>query len=441
MCAVGTMCALWAGIMRSFVLRTVPFALLAAACSLGGQDFTVVQSDQPRDTSPSVSDADKTQLAKDDTQFAIDLFNQVAQDDASNVFYSPYSISLALAMTYNGANASTAAQMSQALRFSLPVDRLNAAFDAVDLALASRKNALDSKGNEVTGFELNVADSLWADKTLVMQQPFVDTLGRSYGAAVRLVDFVTAPDPSRQAINGWVSDQTNAKILDLIGPGDVDATTRLVLANAIYFDAQWSTPFDAINTHAEAFTKLDGTTVTENGMTQTLETSVAQGDGWQAVELPYVGEQTSMVLVVPDAGKFSAIEKGLSGDFVQSTFAALSSANVHVTLPKFSIKGATVHLKDTLEALGMKDAFDPNAADFSKMSAREQLYVGDVLHQAFVSVDEKGTEAAAATAVIMKLGAAPGDPVTVDANRPFFFFVRDIPTNTVLFVGRVVDPS
>ena len=439
-CAIGTRCALWVGIMRSFVLHTVPFALLAA-CSLGGQNFDVVQSNLPRDTSPAVSSADAAQLAKDDTQFAIDLFNQVAQDDSANVFYSPYSISLALAMTYNGANGNTAAQMAQALRFSLPVDRLNAAFDAVDLALASRKNALDSEGHKVTGFELNVADSIWADKTLLMQQPFVDALGQSYGAGVRLVDFVHAPDPSRVAINGWVSDQTNAKISELIGQGDIDTTTRLVLANAIYFDASWSTPFDATATHAEAFTRLDGTAVTENGMTQTLDTSYAHGDGWQAVQLPYVGEQTSMVLVVPDVGKFPAIEKGLSGDFVQSVFAGLSSANVHVTLPKFSIKGSTVHLKDALVALGMKDAFDVNAADFSKMSTLEQLYVGDVLHQAFVSVDEKGTEAAAATAVIMKAGAIPAEPVSVDANRPFFFFVRDIPTNTVLFVGRIVDPT
>jgi serpin B len=437
-CAIGTSCALCAGTMRSFVLHTIPFALLAAACSLD-QNFDVVQSNQPRDTSPTVSTADAAQLSKDDTQFAIDLFNQVAKDDSANVFYSPYSISLALAMTYNGANGNTASQMAQALRFSLPVDRLNAAFDAVDLALATRKNALDAKGNKVTGFELNVADSLWADKGLSMQQPFVDALGQSYGAAVRLVDFQASPDPSRLAINGWVSDQTNAKISDLIGAGDVDTTTRLVLVNAIYFDAQWSTPFDPTATHAEAFTRLDGSTVTENGMTQSLDTNYAAGDGWQAVELPYVGDQTSMVVVVPDSGKFATVEKGLSGDFVQGVFSGLASANVHVTLPKFSIKGSTVHLKDTLTALGMVDAFGSNA-DFSKMS-NEQLYVGDVLHQAFVSVDEKGTEAAAATAVIMKLGAMPGDPVTVDANRPFFVFVRDIPTNTVLFMGRVVDPS
>jgi len=440
-CAIGTVCALCAGTMRSFVLRTTPFALLTAACSLGGQDFDVVQSSQPRDTSPTVSTADSAQLAKDNTQLAVDLFHQVAQDDSANVFYSPYSISLALAMTYNGANGNTASQMAQALRFTLPADRLNAAFDAVDLALASRKNALDSNGNKVTGFQLNVADSLWADKTLVMQQPFVDTLGQSYGAAVRLVDYVTATESARQAINGWVSDQTNAKIIDLIGEGDIDSTTRLVLANAIYFNAQWSTPFEPSSTHAEAFTRLDGSAVTENGMSQTLETSFAHGDGWQAVQIPYVGDQTAMVLVVPDAGNFPQIEKSLSGDFVQGVFAGLSGANVNVTIPKFTIKGATVHLKDTLEALGMKDAFDPNAADFSKMSVQQKLYVGDVLHQAFVSVDEKGTEAAAATAVVMKAGAAPGDPVSIDANRPFFFFVRDIPTNTVLFVGRVVDPT
>jgi serpin B len=426
--------------MRSFVLHSIPFALLTAACSLDGQNFDVVQSNQPRDTSPSVSSADAAQLAKDDAQFAIDLYKQVAQDDSVNVFYSPYSISLALAMTYNGANGNTAAQMAQALHFSLPADRLNAAFDAVDLGLASRKNALDSNGNKVTGFELNVADSIWADKTLVMQQPFVDTLGQSYGAAVRLVDFITAPDPSRQAINGWVSQETNAKISDLIGQGDVDASTRLVLVNAIYFDAAWSTPFQASATHAEAFTHLDGSTVTENAMSQTLETSYTQGDGWQAVQLPYVGDQTAMVVVVPDSGKFASVESALSGDFVESVFAGLSFANVNVTLPKFSIKGATVHLAAALKALGMKDALDVNTADFSKMSVTEQLYVGDVLHQAFVSVDEKGTEAAAATAVVMKAGAAPGDPAVVDANRPFLFFVRDIPTNTVLFVGRVVDP-
>lgn len=425
--------------MRSLVLHSIPVALLAAACSLG-QDFDVVQSNQSRDTSPNVTSAEQSELAADDLSFAIDLYKKVATDDSQNLFYSPYSISLALAMTFNGANGVTAQQMAQALHFSLPLDRLNAAFDSVDLALATRKNALTDDGKQTKGFELNVADSLWADKTLTMQQPFVDALGVSYGAAVRLVDFLNSPDPARVAINGWVSQQTSSKIENLIPEGDVDSSTRLVLVNAIYFDAAWATAFSPSATRAEPFVKLDGTSATSNAMSATLDTSYASGSGWQAVELPYVGNQTSMVVVVPDAGQFASVEQNLSSDFVGSVTSGLHVTSVDVTLPKFQIHGATISLATELQALGMVDAFDPNKADFSKM-ANEPLYVGDVVHQAFVSVDEAGTEAAAATAVIMKGGAAPEEPVALDVNRPFLFFIRDIPTNTVLFVGRVVDPS
>jgi len=427
--------------MRSLVLPAVPFALLAAACTLGGQSFDLVQSNQPRDTSPNVPAADATELSKDDAAFAFDLYEHVATDDSQNVFFSPYSISLALAMTYNGAGGETAQQMASALHFSLPVDRLNAAFDSVDLALATRKNASDEYGKPVQGFALNVADSLWGDKTLSIQQPFVDALGTSYGAGLRIVDFVNAAEPARQTINGWVSDQTNQKIQDLIPAGDVDSSTRLVLVNAIYFDAPWATPFDPSSTRDEAFTKLDGTSVTASAMSNYLETSYAQGDGWQAVELPYAGNETSMVVVVPDSGKFASFEQGLTGDMALSVMSSLSAgASVNVTLPKFEIKGATISLAQELQDLGMVDAFDPGKADFSRI-APEPLYIGDVVHQAFVSVDEAGTEAAAATAVVMAGAAVPEKQVSVDANRPFFFFIRDIPTNTLLFVGRVVDPT
>jgi serpin B len=428
--------------MRSVALHTLPFALLAAACTLNGQSFDVVQSDVPRDTSPSVSSADAAQLAKDDTAFAMDLYARVAPDDSQNVFFSPYSISLALAMTYNGAAGDTAQQMANALHFSLPVDRLNAALDSVDLALATRKNALDAAGHPVKGFELNVADSLWADKTLPIAQPFVDTLGRSYGAALRLVDFIDAPDPARVAINGWVSDQTNAKIQDLIPQGDIDSSTRMVLVNAIYFDAPWESPFSPDATQQGTFTRADGSTTTDTAMYQYMENaSYGQGDGWQAVELPYVGNQTSMVVVVPDSGKLASVEQSLNGDGVQSVFSSLAAgATVSLTLPKFQIKGATISLAKELRDLGMVDAFDSEKANFSKM-ADMPLYVSDVVHQAFVNVDEAGTEAAAATAVVMAGAAAPDKLITLDVNRPFLIFIRDIPTNTVLFVGRVVDPT
>ncbi len=392
--------------------------------------------------SPTVSSADAAELATDESAFTIDLYKGVATDDSSNLFYSPYSISLALAMTYNGANGETAQQMAQAVHFSLPLDRLNAALDAVDIALATRKDATGSDGQPVKGFELNVADSLWGDKTLTLEQPFIDTLGQSYGAALRIVDFANQPEPSRIAINGWVSDQTNAKIPNLIPQGDIDPSTRLVLVNAIYFDAGWASPFDPTATHTEPFTHIDGSTVTENAMSQVLEASYEQGVGWQAVELPYVGSQTSMVVVVPDAGTFASVEGSLSGTFVQSVFAGLEpGVSVTMTLPKFrKSQERQSNLSQQLQALGMVDAFDPTEADFSNMAA-EPLYISHVVHQAFVSVDEHGTEAAAATAVVTAGFAAPSKQVTLDVNRPFIFFIRDIPTSTVLFVGRVVDPS
>ncbi|HEY1954828.1 MAG TPA: serpin family protein [Polyangiaceae bacterium] len=421
------------------LLHSIPLFLLA--CSLGGQDFDVVQSSQPRDTSPNVTPAAQQTLATDGAGFAADLYGRVAVDDSSNVFFSPYSISVALAMTYNGAQGETAQQMASAMHFSLPVDQLNGAFDALDLALASRKTTAGEDGNQVKGFELNVADSLWADKTLAIAQPFVDTLGIDYGASLRLVDFVHAAEPARTTINGWVSDQTNSKIQDLIPPGDVDASTRLVLVNAIYFDAGWASAFDPNQTHAETFTHADGSTSQATMMSQTLEEATyRQGASWQAVELPYVGSQTSMVVVVPDAGQLASVEKSLSADAIHSMFEGpTTDATVHLSLPKFQIKGATISLKQQLEAMGMTDAFDSKIADFSKM-ASEPLHIGDVVHQAFVDVDEKGTEAAAATAVVMAGATIASKDVTLDVNRPFLFFIRDIPTNTVLFMGRVAAP-
>jgi serpin B len=409
-----------------------------AACS-GGLDFDVVQSGLARDTSPNVPPQDATQLAKDNAQLAADLYSGVATDETSNVFYSPYSVSVALAMTYAGAGGTTASQMAQALHFSLPASQLHAAFDAVDLALASRAHG--QPGTKGAGFKLDVVDSIWGDRTLPVQQPFLDTLALDYGAGLRVVDFLHSPDPARQTINAWVENETNQKIVDLLPQSSVTSDTRMVLVNAIYFNAAWSTPFDTNSTHAEVFNRLDGATSTSSAIENEGNYAYAQGSGWQAVELPYSGDQTSMVVVLPDAGKFASVEAGLSGDFVTGVFAGLQGQNVDVTLPKFSIHGGTISLKSQLQKLGMVDAFDAAAADFSAMSS-EHLWVGDVLHQAFVNVDESGTEAAAATAVTMLGGAANPDTVVhFDANRPFLFFIRDIPTNTVLFVGRVLDPA
>ncbi len=434
--------------MRSLVLPALPVAalasLLAVACggsATGSQDFDLVQSDMPRDTAPQVTSQDAAQLATDDASFATDLYKGVVQDETSNVFYSPYSVSLALAMTYAGAHGKTADQIAQAMHFTLPADRLHAAFDAVDLALASRAHGQAGDGDKA--FHLDVADSLWGDRSITFQNPFLDTLAVDYGAGVRVTDFQATPDKSRQAINGWVNDATSQKIPELLPSGTITADTRFVLVNAIYFSAGWSTPFDAQSTHPATFTRGDGTTVQADEMGEYLEGNYAEGTDYQAVEIPYAGNETSMVVILPKDGQMQKVEGELSGDFLMSVFGGLQTAGVNLSLPKFQVHGPTISLRKQLIALGMVDAFDAGKADFTSMLSSDQgnFWLGDVLHQAFVSVDEKGTEAAAATAVIGLGTAAPAKEVTVDVNRPFLFAIRDIPTNTVLFVGRVMDPT
>jgi serpin B len=422
-------------------------SLSTVACggSSGGgqgqpQNFGVVQSPLSRDTSPQVASSDLQKLAQGNTTFALDMYHAIsAGNESDDVFYSPYSVSIALAMTSAGAAGSTATQMAGALDFQLPQSSLHPAFDALDLQLASRAHG--QSGDGAQPFKLNVVDSLWGDKSFSFQKPFLDTLARYYGSGLRTVDFVGAPDASRQTINGWVSDQTDALIPTLLPAGTITPDTRFVLVNAIYFNAGWATPFDAQQTKAGAFTHLDGSTVQAQMMTQgALETGYASGSGWAALELPYAGNQTSMVVVLPDAGKFASVESALDGAQIDSIFSSLKTTPVNVTLPKFTIQGATISLKNELSKLGMTDAFDPAQADFSALSA-EPIYIYDVLHQAYVSVDENGTKAAAATGVIGVGTAEPENPVTFDANRPFLFAIRDIPTNSVLFVGRVLDPK
>jgi len=431
--------------LPAFLLSIASLAHVACGGPHGGwqgqpQGYGVVKSSLSRDTSPQVAPGDLQKLAQGNTTFALDMYHAIsAGNESDDVFYSPYSISIALAMTYAGAAGSTGTQMAGALDFQLPEASLHPAFDALDLQLASRAHA--QSGDARQPFALNVVDSLWGDQTFTFQQPFVDTLARYYGAELRTVDFVNAPDASRQTINGWVSDQTDALIPTLLGPGTITRDTRFVLANAIYFAAAWDSPFAPQLTKAGAFARLDGSTVQARMMTQDVfETGYASAAGWTAVELRYAGNQTSMVVVLPDAGKFASVESALDGTQVESIFGSLKTTPVHVTLPKFTIQGATISLKDELSKLGMTDAFDPAKANFSALAA-QPIVISDVLHQAYVSVDENGTKAAAATGVIGVPTAVPQEPVTFDANRPFLFVIRDIPTNSVLFVGRVLDPK
>ncbi len=404
-------------------LSVLPFALLLGGC---GHDYTDIASSSSRDTSPST--ADVTELTTGEASFGFDLYRaQVGADSSSNVFFSPYSISVALAMTYAGTGGNTASQIAAALHFTLPPDRLHTAFDAVDLALASRQ-----------GLKLNVASSVWGLSTLAYGKSFLDTLAVDYGSEVRGVDFIHAPVQATNAINGWVADQTNGKIVNLFPQGALDDSTRVVLVNAVYFDAHWKSSFDSGKTSPAAFTKLDGGSLSVPTMNGTMDVNSAQAGTYLAVEFPYTGEQTSMLVVMPTGGQFSSVEASLSGDFLAGVIHALTPIHTPVTLPKVTIKGSTVSMKAALGTLGVVDAFDPAKADLSPMVTSEPLFVHDVVHQAYVAIDENGTEAAAATGVSNDT-AAVIEPLQI--NRPFFFFIRDIPTGAVLFVGRVMDPT
>ena len=399
--------------------------------------FDTASSPVQRIVDPQVPTADATTLASDNAAFAFDVYKQLVLTN-TNLVFSPASISIALAMTYAGAAGTTATEMAQTLHFSLPPDRLHPAFNALDQALASRGQGYS--GADGGPMQVNIVNALWAEKTYTFRSDFLDTLAANYGAGVNLLDFINAPDPSRLTINKWVADQTNNKIQDLLPQGSVDSATRLVLTNAVYFNAAWKAPFDPNDTYDSQFTLLDGSSVSvklmnaENSMLPAM-----QGTNFVAAALPYADDSLSLVVLVPDAGQFSQVESSLDAAALGTLVAGLTSQQVVLGLPRFKVETGA-DLVDLLKALGMTSAFISGVADFSGMDGTRNLFISDVVHKAFIDVAEKGTEAAAATGVVMKNASIPMG-LTVRADRPFLYFLRDQPSGAILFMGRVLDPS
>jgi serpin B len=397
----------------------------------------VLKSDKERITSPVVSPSEQALLVEGNSAFAFELY-QALKGEEGNLFYSPYSISLALAMTYAGARGETAEQMADTLQFLLEQERLHPAFNWLDAELARRGEG--AQGKDGKGFRLNIVNAIWGQKDYEFLSDFLDVLAENYGAGLRILDFITETEKSRLAINDWVSDQTEGRIKDLIPQGALDALTRLVLTNAIYFNAAWENPFDKKMTANGPFYLLDGGQVIVPMMRQTESFGYTEGEGYQAVELPYDGGELSMVILLPASGTFEAFEEGLQAQQVCDIISGLQSTRVTLMMPKFEFD-SEFSLKDTLAEMGMRDAFSPDDADFSGMTGNPELFISDVVHKAFVAVDEAGTEAAAATAVIMNLTCVPPPPVEVTIDRPFIFLIRDIETGAILFVGRVLNPG
>jgi len=420
-------------IVLALVLVLPVIASIQMAQPVAGE---VLESDKERITSPDVSTSEQASLIEGNSAFAFDLYRALKEEDG-NLFYSPYSISLALAMTYAGARGETAEQMAATLEFMLEQDRLHPAFNWLDAELASRGEGAEGKDGE--GFRLNIVNAIWGQKDYKFLSDFLDVLAENYGAGLRILDFITETEKSRVTINDWVSDQTEGRIEDLIRQGAISELTRLVLTNAIYFNTAWAYPFDEDMTSGGQFYLLDSGQVSVPMMKQTESFGYTEGEGYQAVELPYDGGELSMVILLPEAGQFEAFEEELQAQQASDIISDLQPARVALTMLRFEFD-SEFSLKDTLAEMGMPIAFS-SAADFSGMTGNRELFISDVVHKAFVAVDEAGTEAAAATAVIMDLTAVPETPVEVTIDRPFIFLIRDIETGAILFVGRVMNPG
>ena len=417
------------------LLLLLPFMTFCAPAS-GGHGYDIAASAQSRDTSPQAIQRELVQLNDGNANFAFDLYLQLSAAPG-NVFFSPFSISEALAMTYAGARGNTEKQMAQTLHFTLPQERLHPTFNALDLQLASRPK---SDLGDVAQIQLNIANSLWGQRGTNFLRKFLDVIATNYGAGLNLVDFAGNPDGSRDIINSWVEEKTQNKITDLIPPGGILAATQLVLVDAIYFNGLWQDDFAESATKDGIFHLIDGGTATVPMMHQKNAFNYYRGNNFQLVELPYWGRELSMYIILPDEGKFTEVETTLSGDIFNNAIISKDIKTVELSMPKCEFT-SMFSLKDTLASMGMPDAFGP--ADFSGMDGGSGLYIGDVFHKTFVKVNEIGTIAAAATAVRVDKGEGFGPPDVVEFNmdRPYIFVIRDNPTGAILFAGRVLNPA
>jgi serpin B len=394
---------------------------------------------------PTPVTPDIRQTAAASNAFGYALFDIVRADHAeTNLFVSPYSISTALAMTYTGARGRTAEQMNTVMRLQphgiADADTAAAGFGGLTRAIAP--------GDARAVYELSVANRLFGLTGYPWEQAFLQLTDRHFGSALEDLDFVSDPAGCRRHINRWVAAQTQDRIQDLLQPLDIDKDTTLVLVNAIYFKGDWATQFEEKRTERAPF-HVGGDEVTCQLMSRQGMMGYAETESLQAVELPYKGDDLSMVIVLPKArgsGALTAAEAALTSGQLPVLADRLPQRDVVAFLPRFKMT-VRVLLGNALVNLGMADAFAPGAADFSGMSPRalkDRLRISKVIHQAFVDVNEEGTEAAAATAVVMvrttSVGPAPA-PAVFRADHPFLFFIRHNATGAVLFIGRVVQPG
>jgi serpin B len=411
-------------------MKSLLCAILAVFCSC-----VALAAPPEAAAAPSLNAADQAEAVKGSNAFAVDLYAQLSKQPG-NLFFSPESLSTAFGMAYAGARGQTAKEMEHVFHFTLPPEKLHPAMGA----LLAEMNA------QHKGYELRVADALWAQQDANFEANYLKLVQSDYAAGFHRVNFRLSPETVRTTINAWVEKQTNDKIKDLISPGALNPATRLVLTNAIYFKGNWQDQFDKEATQKEEFHLSAAQWVMTSMMHRTGGYRYFDGGTFQALELPYSGNEISMVVLLPkQTDGLAALEQSFTSRSASDWIQKLEPVDkVILSLPRFTVT-QQFELSSTLSAMGMPQAFS-SAADFSGMTGKPDFAISAAIHKAFIDVDEQGTEAAAATAVVMYATAMRRDfpeppPIVFRADHPFLFILRDTKSGSMLFLGRVADPT
>jgi len=379
-------------------------------------------------------------IAQGNNQFTLEIYRKLA-GGGDNLFLSPYSISTALAMTYLGAAGQTEAQIAATLHYPTAAPEPGRSLDRAEFSkcLGAMNRDLNARGKQGS-YELAVANALWPQKGYKFLDEYIRLVRGNFDAELTELDYRQQTEKARLTINSWVEDKTNDKIKDLIPEGMLGPTVRMVLTNAVYFKGDWNTQFKPERTKDAPFIMINGETVNTPMMNQTEDFKYAETEALQVLELPYVKNELSMIVLLPKVKDgLPDVEKSLMIGKLSDTLDSLRKRKVDVSLPKFKIT-SKFSLASVLRSMGITDAFSRNA-DFSRMTAGKDLFISEVVHKAYVDVNEEGTEAAAATGITMKVLSIPAPPARFVADHPFMFLIRDNQTGSILFIGRLMNPK
>lgn len=426
---------------RRMVLLLLSLVVLTLGCSRGGTAVVVDKHDPPVDAEEpapqGLADPKLTApLSEGINEFACDLYREVAQGSDGNLVFSPFSVHMALAMVHAGARGATREAMTSTLCVAPDFD-LAAAYGSLTRALPLREVGYQPDDRRAGEPELLVANGIWSQDGFRYRPEYLEAVGPAYDPELRTADFWGAPEAAAADINAWVSEKTRAKIRHIADPRAIQDMV-MVLVNAIYFKGAWSDPFHEGSTAPAPFRLAGGASVDVPTMHGGMEGGYARGDGWTSFSMPYEGGNLEMVVILPD-GDLAKAESDLTAAQLGEVLGALEARDLLLWLPKFRFE-VTLPLTEVLKALGLGIAFDPGAADLSGIAEGAGLFISDVLHKAMIDVNEHGTEAAAATLVAIAAAAKPEPPVEIRVDRPFLFLIHDRATESILFMGRVMDP-